>query len=78
MPAEIARAAPAPGYARDTAPHIRSPAWQASRVNPNETLKEGGRTGTSVNKHRLRRILVVAEFALALTLLAAAGLAATF
>jgi putative ABC transport system permease protein len=52
-----------------------APAWQASRVNPNETLKEGGRTGTSTGKHRLRRILVVAEFALALTLLTAAGLA---
>jgi putative ABC transport system permease protein len=52
-----------------------APAWQASRVNPNEALKEGGRTGTSTGKHRLRRILVVAEFALALTLLAAAGLA---
>jgi len=36
-------------------------------------LKEGGRAGTSTGKHRLRRILVVAEFALALTLLAAAG-----
>ena len=44
-------------------------------MNPNEALKEGGRTGTSTGKHRLRRILVVAEFALALTLLAAAGLA---
>jgi putative ABC transport system permease protein len=44
-------------------------------VNPNEALKEGGRTGTSTGKQRLRRILVVAEFALALTLLAAAGLA---
>jgi len=52
-----------------------APAWQASKVNPNETLKEGGRTGTSGGKQRLRRILVVAEFALALTLLAAAGLA---
>jgi len=52
-----------------------APAWQASRVNPNEALKEGGRTGTGSGKHRLRRILVVAEFALALTLLAAAGLA---
>jgi putative ABC transport system permease protein len=52
-----------------------APAWQASRVNPNEALKEGGRAGTSTGKHRLRRILVVAEFALALTLLAAAGLA---
>jgi len=52
-----------------------APAWQASRVNPIETLKEGGRTGSGVGKHRLRRILVVTEFALALTLLAAAGLA---
>jgi putative ABC transport system permease protein len=51
------------------------PAWQASRVEPNEALKDGGRTGTSASKHRLRRILVVTEFALALTLLAAAGLA---
>jgi putative ABC transport system permease protein len=51
-----------------------APAWQASRIDPNEALKEGGRTGTSTGKHRLRRILVVAEFALALTLLAAAGL----
>ncbi len=52
-----------------------APAWQASRVDPNEILKEGGRTGTTTSKHRLRRILVVAEFALALTLLAASGLA---
>jgi predicted permease len=52
-----------------------APAWQASRVDPNETLKEGGRAGITTSKHRLRRILVVAEFALALTLLAAAGLA---
>jgi putative ABC transport system permease protein len=52
-----------------------APAWFASRVNPNETLKESGRTGITGGKHRLRRILVVAEFALALTLLAAAGLA---
>jgi putative ABC transport system permease protein len=52
-----------------------APAWQASKVNPNEILKEGGRTGTGAGKYRLRRILVAAEFALALTLLAAAGLA---
>jgi putative ABC transport system permease protein len=51
------------------------PAWQASRVDPNETLKEGGRSGTSAGRHQLRRSLVVAEFALALTLLAGAGLA---
>jgi predicted permease len=52
-----------------------APAWHASRVDPNETLKEGGRSGTSVGRHRLRRSLVIAEFALALTLLAGAGLA---
>lgn len=52
-----------------------APAWHASRVDPNEALKESGRAGTGAGKHRLRRIFVVAEFALALTLLAAAGLA---
>ncbi|HEX4065753.1 MAG TPA: ABC transporter permease [Acidobacteriaceae bacterium] len=52
-----------------------APAWYASRVDPGETLKEGGRTGTSAAKHRLRRILVVGEFTLALVLLAGAGLA---
>ena len=52
-----------------------APAWHASRVDPNETLKEGGRSGTSAGRHRLRRGLVIGEFALALTLLAGAGLA---
>src|ERR1700733_6631737 len=51
------------------------PAWYASRVDPGEALKEGGRTGTSAGKHRLRRGLVVGEFTLALVLLAGAGLA---
>ena len=51
------------------------PAWYASRIDPGEALKEGGRTGTSAGKHRLRRILVIGEFALALPLLAGAGLA---
>jgi putative ABC transport system permease protein len=51
------------------------PAWFASRIDPGEALKEGGRTGTSASKHRLRRILVIGEFALALPLLAGAGLA---
>jgi putative ABC transport system permease protein len=41
----------------------------------NETLKEGGRSGAGREKHRLRRLLVVAEFGLALTLLGGAGLA---
>jgi putative ABC transport system permease protein len=52
-----------------------APAWYASRIDPGEALKEGGRTGTSAAKHRLRRLLVIGEFALALSLLAGAGLA---
>ena len=51
-----------------------APAWFASRVDPAEILKEGGRAGTSAGKHFLRRILVIGEFALALALLAGAGL----
>jgi putative ABC transport system permease protein len=51
------------------------PAWQASGANPNDALKEGGRAGTSGSVSQLRRTLVVIEFALALTLLSAAGLA---
>jgi putative ABC transport system permease protein len=51
-----------------------APAWYASRTDPAETLKEGGRAGTSAGKHLVRRILVIGEFALALTLLAGAGL----
>ncbi|HUY80625.1 MAG TPA: ABC transporter permease [Acidobacteriaceae bacterium] len=51
------------------------PAWAASRVDPAEAMKEGGRSGTGVGRNRLRRVLVVGEFALALTLLAGAGLA---
>jgi putative ABC transport system permease protein len=52
-----------------------APAWNASRVDPNESLKEGGRSGTGAGRKRLRQALVVVEFALALTLLAGAGLA---
>lgn len=51
------------------------PAWQAAGTDPNDALKEGGRAGTSVGTRAVRRGLVVAEFALALTLLASAGLA---
>jgi putative ABC transport system permease protein len=50
------------------------PAWQASRLDLNETLKEGGRSVTA-GRAWVRRMLVAAEFALALTLLAGAGLA---
>jgi putative ABC transport system permease protein len=52
-----------------------APAWYATRVDPAEALKEGGRSGTGAGRHRLRRILVVGEFALALALLTGAGLA---
>src|SRR5258705_2781349 len=52
-----------------------APAFAAIRTSVNETLKEGGRTGTSGSSHpRLRSALVVAEIAVALTLLTASGL----
>jgi putative ABC transport system permease protein len=52
-----------------------APAWQASRLDLNEALKQGGRTGVGVGGRGVRRALVVVEFALALTLLAGGGLA---
>jgi putative ABC transport system permease protein len=52
-----------------------APAWYATRVDPGETLKEGGRSGTSAGRQRVRKVLVIAEFALALALLTGAGLA---
>jgi len=51
-----------------------APAWQASRQDLVEILKLGGRTGGNGGQSGARRVLVVAEFALALTLLAAGGL----
>jgi predicted permease len=52
-----------------------APAFAAIRTSVNETLKEGGRTGTSGGGHaRLRSALVVTEIAIALVLLAASGL----
>ncbi len=52
-----------------------APAWYASRLDPAETLKEGGRSGSSKIRQRLRQSLVIGEFTLALALLAGAGLA---
>jgi putative ABC transport system permease protein len=51
-----------------------APALQASRADLNESLKEGGRGGAGPRRHRARAVLVVAEVALALVLLAGAGL----
>jgi predicted permease len=52
-----------------------APAFAAIRTSVNETLKKGGRTGTSGSGHaRLRSALVVAEIAVALVLLTASGL----
>jgi putative ABC transport system permease protein len=51
------------------------PAWQATRLDLNTTLKEEGRSSTAGGRTRLRQSLVVAELALALTLLAGGGLA---
>ena len=51
------------------------PAWHAARQNISDMLKEGGRSSSASGGHnRLRRVLVVAEFALALILVAGAGL----
>jgi len=50
------------------------PSLQASKANLNEVLKEGARGTESLRRLRLRSVLVVSEFALALMLLIGAGL----
>jgi putative ABC transport system permease protein len=52
-----------------------APAWQATRLDLNEVLKLGGRSGGGGVRRGARRFLVIAEFSLALTLLASGGLA---
>jgi predicted permease len=51
-----------------------APAWQGARVDINTVLKDTGRS-VAGGRHRLQQVLVVLEFALALTLLAGGGLA---
>ena len=50
------------------------PAWQGARVDVNASLKDTGRSVVG-GRHRLQQLLVVLEFALALTLLTGGGLA---
>lgn len=51
------------------------PAWQATRVDLNEALKQSGRSSAAAaSHHRVRDGLVIAEVALALVLLIGAGL----
>ncbi|MDX2033771.1 MAG: ABC transporter permease [Blastocatellia bacterium] len=50
------------------------PALQASRPNLNHALKEGGKGSTGAGSLRARRLLVMAQIALALVLLVGAGL----
>jgi putative ABC transport system permease protein len=50
------------------------PAWQASRPDVNEWLKEGGRGSEGARHRRTRNLFVVTEIALALVVLIGAGL----
>ena len=50
------------------------PAWQVSRPNVNESLQEGNRGAAGPESHRLRALLVIAQVALSMLLLAGAGL----
>jgi len=51
-----------------------APAWSAWRSDVNEHLKEGGRSGSTGGRNRLRHVLVASEVALAMVVLCGAGL----
>ena len=56
-----------------------APAWRAIKLDPNSSLKAGGRSGQSdgglyLKRHRLRGVLVASELAISLVLLIGAGL----
>ena len=56
-----------------------APVWRAIKLDPNSSLKAGGRGGQSdsglyMKRHRLRGLLVISELALSLVLLIGAGL----
>ncbi|HXS77954.1 MAG TPA: ABC transporter permease [Terracidiphilus sp.] len=56
-----------------------APAWRAIKLDPNSSLKTGGRSGQTdsglyLKRHRLRGLLVASELALSLILLIGAGL----
>jgi putative ABC transport system permease protein len=52
-----------------------APAWQVSKSDLNEGLKESGRGGSDApRRHRMRALLVISEVALSLVLLIGAGL----
>ena len=50
------------------------PAWRMSKADPQDALKQGGRTDAAVSGKRTRAALVVAEVSLSLVLLVGAGL----
>ncbi len=52
-----------------------APAFQATKLNLSETLKQGSRSVTARGRMKTQQLLVMGEFALAITLLSGAGMA---
>lgn len=50
------------------------PAFQGSKLNPNDSLKAGGKASIGLGRRGLRDLIVISEVALALMLLVGAGL----